>query len=692
MQTIAEYTLGDMRLAYLLDEATGTAGLRLTPLSFFSHAVEKNCAIEPLVQLKWVGDTYPGSFSQGRTMRGSASTSALRYVRHWSEAGEGEALRILTELADGQGKTALHTVRWEPGWQAVEITTAVRNGGSEALLEMLTSFTLGGLTPFDTGEAPGTMVLHRLLSTWSGEGQLLSQPIEVLQLEPSWLRFSANSLRFGQVGSMPVRGYYPLIGVTDTVNNVTWAASLTHAYSWQMEAYRRDLGLSLSGGIADREFGHFVKRLSPGEAFIAPPAYLTCAAGGIDEAGQRLTTPVTPEIPSVEQDLPVVYNEFCASWGRPDQATIERTAQALRGRGVTYFVIDAGWYSDGDTSWQDELGDWQPSKRLFPQGIGRAADAIRQAGMIPGIWFEFEVCAKGAKLFSREELLLTRDGVPIQSGARRFLDFRRPETLAYLRERVIGFSQAHGFGYMKVDYNETIGIGADGAESQGEALRRQILAVQAFFREVRQAVPKLVLEVCASGGHRIVPSFMEICQMASFSDAHESDEIPVIAAQMHRMIHPWQSQIWAVLRPEMPDAMLYSRLSAAMLGRVCLSGNVAAFSPAQWAVVTEGLAFYRQLVPLLRCGQTAFVHPVDGSLRHPSGFQAVTRQNGAQTAVFLHAFSGCPTEVCLAAGPGARIAAQYMRPGITAALEGENLCIKGLLPMDGLVLLLERKQ
>ena len=40
--------------------------------------------------------------------------------------------------------------------------------------------------------------------------------------------------------------------------------------------------------------------------------------------------------------------------------------------------------------------------------------------------------------------------------------------------------------------------------------------------------------------------------MASFSDAHECDEIPIIAANMHRMILPRQSQIWAVVKAGQP--------------------------------------------------------------------------------------------------------------------------------------------
>lgn len=108
----------------------------------------------------------------------------------------------------------------------------------------------------------------------------------------------------------------------------------------------------------------------------------------------------------------------------------------------------------------------------------------------------------------------------------------------------------YGFSYLKVDYNGNIGIGCDGAESSGEGLRQQIEAVQDFFERIHNEIPDLVIENCASGGHRLVHSFLERTSMSSFSDAHECLEIPIIAANMHRMIMPRQSQIWVVVRKE----------------------------------------------------------------------------------------------------------------------------------------------
>ena len=57
-----------------------------------------------------------------------------------------------------------------------------------------------------------------------------------------------------------------------------------------------------------------------------------------------------------------------------------------------------------------------------------------------------------------------------------------PWVQEYLSEKVIGLLRENGFGYLKVDYNDSIGMGCDGAESPGEGLRRKIAASQSFFR------------------------------------------------------------------------------------------------------------------------------------------------------------------------------------------------------------------
>src|SRR5690606_8417426 len=123
-------------------------------------------------------------------------------------------------------------------------------------------------------------------------------------------------------------------------------------------------------------------------------------------------------------------------------------------------------------------------------------------------------------------------------------------------------------GYIKVDYNENIGIGADGAESPGEALRQHLEGVVAFFERLRAEIPHLIIENCSSGGHRLEPTMMGLTAMSSFSDAHECPEIPIIAANLHRLMQPAQSQVWAVLRHFADLRRTLYLLAGGFLGRL----------------------------------------------------------------------------------------------------------------------------
>ena len=685
------YALGGLTAVYRREG--DTVELLLVPTGSEGDIVRTDCAAEPLIQAKLAEDDAPSYFSGGRTMRNAPTTRAIRYAGQTAQTFADKTV-ITTNLTDPRGLAYTHTLTLYADNPAAEVVISVANCGDKPVtLEMLSSFTLGSLSPFSTGLAPECLKVHRLRSTWSAEGRLVTENAEDLQLEPSWKCYSANSVRFGSVGSFPVRGYVPFCAVEDTAHGVTWAAATTQACSWQMELYRQDFGLSLSGGIADREFGAWTKTLAPGETFTAPKAVLTAVRGGVDAAAQALAEntrrSMEPLLPAVERTLPVQFNEFCSTWGEPTEETVLRHVRALKGKQMGYYVIDAGWYDDKSFEAATKLGKWELSKKHFPHGLKYVVDAIHDAGMKAGIWFEFEMAGRDEPdCFGKTEWLLTRDGRPVTAGDRRFWDMRKPEVQEYLAHRVIDFLRANELDYVKVDYNETIGLGCDGAESLGEGLYEQILASQQFFARLRRELPDVVLEICASGGHRLCHSFLELACMASFSDAHECDEIPIIAANMHRMILPRQSQIWAVVKAGHPLQKLYYQICSGLLGRLCFSGEPDALSPEQWAVMDEGTAFYAKAAPIIDRGVSAIYGSHIVSYRAPRGWQGVVRRGAKQTLVVIHTFGDAPDAVTLPVG--GKIAAQFMRPGLTVE-HGDCLTVRGLNDFDAAAFILENE-
>ncbi len=663
MQLLSEYRLGDMIARYVKEPKTGCVGFFLLPDGADLEEQERSAALEPLVQFKLAGDIYNEAYAMGVSLRNGETVRRLAFREQSCEETEKELL-VHTVLEDDRGYRAAHHLRWVKGTAYVRISCTFENrSGESAALEMLESFSLGGLSPYLAGDGCGNLYVHRVRSVWSQEGRHEAIPVEDLQLEPAWGPHAVRCERFGQAGSLPVNRFFPFAAVEDRKNHVFWGAQIAHPASWQMEFYRKDDGLALSGGLADREFGHWMKRIDPGEAFDAPWAIVSTAkTESFDVFTGRLTSSELESFesgPEIEKELPLIFNEYCTTWGSPSHENILSILEHIRNKGFTYFVIDCGWFREEGIPWDISMGDYQVSETLFPEGLDKTVAAIRDAGLIPGIWFEIENVGRAARAYRLEEHLLHRDGHVLTTYFRRFWDMQDPWVEAYLTERVIGTLKKYGFGYMKIDDNETIGIGCDGKESLGEGLRQNMEASKAFIDKVKREVPGIILENCASGGHRLEPGLMEQMNMASFSDAHECVEIPIIAANLHRVIHPVKSQIWAVIRKGDSLKRIAYSLVNTFLGRLCISGDVTELSKEQWRILEGGMAFYRSIVPVIRRGQSRLYGDTGRSLRHPEGWQAVVRigeEGGA--FVTLHTFGGalperirialpegCPTEV-----------------------------------------------
>ncbi len=593
--------------------------------------------MEFYVELKLRGDAHPDGFANGLSLCRSQSTKSLEVVSESEDKIEyknPKNHRVILNRSKSGG--------------VVTLSTTFENRSNEtAVLEMISSFAIRGIRADK---------IHRMQSFWSAEGRLRTETVAELNLEPSWNRCATRVEKFGNVGSMPVRKYFPFAVLEDSEAGEFVGVQLYIPYSWQIEiSCRENEMLALVGGIADRDYGHWFKNIAPGESFTTPKA--TVATGkSIYEVCDKLVKAQKPKISPEDGNMDIVFNEYCTTWGNPSFENMKRICDRLKGKGIKFLVMDSGWYGHGD-GWWNSIGDWEVNEEIFPGGIKKTADYIRESGMIPGIWFEFESVGKGSKYYNSEHLL-KKDGCFITTGERRFWDMDDPWVMEYLHEKVIKMLKDNGFGYIKVDYNESIGIGCDGDCSLGEGLRRRICATQRFFERIREEIPGIVIENCSSGGHRSEPSMMELVSQGSFSDAHETTSIPIIAANMHRVMLPSQTQIWAVMRAsDSPSRICYSIINT-FLGRMCLSGDIYSLSDEQWKLIDEGMAFYRRAADIIKSGMTVKCECTALSFNNPTGNQLVIREFGGRSLVIAHRFANSsPVDMSFAAGK--KIVAEY---------------------------------
>ena len=291
IEILRDYPLGDMVARYVTDAERKQVGLMLLPADLpLGKLYKKKEAVDSLVQVKLAGDIYNEAYALGNSMRNGESVRRL--VLKEQHASEENGKQVIETVMEAPGKyEAVHRLSWRQGEPYVRIFCTLKNTGSEPLaMEMFESFSLGNLSPYQEGDGHEKLFVYRARSVWSQEGRMERIPVEDLQLEPAWDPHAVRCEKFGQAGSMPVNKFFPFAALEDAEHHVFWGAQIAYPASWQMEFYRKDEGLALSGGLADRDFGHWMKTLEAGESFDTPEAIVSAAhTDSLDIFTQRLT-------------------------------------------------------------------------------------------------------------------------------------------------------------------------------------------------------------------------------------------------------------------------------------------------------------------------------------------------------------------------------------------------------------------
>ena len=650
---IRSFTFGDMNVHYMLNGLNRASVVMLPadkPCDLFTKKNGNCFYCGSLAHLHLAGYSA-GIYSN--SLKLSETLDELTYKEQTVEETD-ECVTVITTEEASAGFGIRHYLIWYRGEKGVEMKTEFYNNTNEVqTLEYLTSASLDALSPYRDNDAGKQLVFHRFKAGWSMEGLHLANTLSEIGLERAWAN-SGESIKIGAVGSRAVREYHPYGAIEDTAEGVTWGLYLAHNASWQMELTRTADGVSLSAGLADILTGQWSKRIEVGESFTSPSAYVTVTNGSIAESSNRLLSMRHRVLDkaTVDQDMDILYNDFVTTWGRPTEKALLEMADILsRGR-TKYLVMDAGWFTKilpengEDFDPVVGIGDWNVDENAFPHGMKYYTEEIRKRGMVPGIWMEFECADKRSMAYGKDfdHLKLKRNGKVINGHVingrvENFFDFSNPETIEYLDRKVIDFLRDNDFGYLKIDYNASTGIGIDGEDSPGENLRQHMVRVRDYFCKIRDGVPNIVIENCASGGCRLEPSMMDISAMCSASDTHEGYEGAVVAANLHYVNPPRQNQLWCTLHPEYDAAHFSHIISTGFLGRICWSGRIAELSEAQLNEMFKAEDFYVEVAPIIKKGDSRIFRTDPCSFRDPTGTQAVLRisEDGKRALVVAHA-------------------------------------------------------
>ena len=111
-----------------------------------------------------------------------------------------------------------------------------------------------------------------------------------------------------------------------------------------------------------------------------------------------------------------------------------------------------------DDGYEAAVGDWLTPNEKFPSGMKAAADAIRDAGMLPGIWLApFTAETNSALAKEHPDWLLRDESGKAPLGGNNWsgfygLDIYHPGVRAYLKEVFDTVVRRWGYGLVKLDF------------------------------------------------------------------------------------------------------------------------------------------------------------------------------------------------------------------------------------------------
>lgn len=530
----------------------------------------------------------------------------LIYERHeWTRNQYGEQLTIVQ-----QGENVKVYTRYQlyDGIPVFTCESEIRNQGEEIWLDGITSFCYAGCAGEENTENKGReLEVYFARNTWSAECRWEHHSLCELGVIPygnlCYDRFCiANSSGFSSGEFLPEGAIYN----RKRDESLLW--QIEHNGSWSVEIgctipdygdsflerdYRQDVYLEIFGPEAEN--AHWMKKIRTGEHFRTVPVTVAFAAGKPEEGMEQLTA-YRRRIKKVTE-LPVIFNDYMNCF-MGDSSThkllpyIEAAAEA----GCEIFVIDCGWYDSG--SWQFTFGVFEESGERYPGGLSEVMEAVRKAGMKPGLWLELEsfgIKNKEAKRLPKNWLFL-RNGKPVVDSGRYHLDFRNPAVRRHASEIVRKVVDRYGIKYLKIDYNLCSGLGTDlDSDSLGDGLLEHNRCYLEWIRQEKEKYPGIIWENCASGGLRMDYAMLRNMDIQSVSDQEDYKIMALIASNSASAVLPEQAGIWCYPRRENDRNAVIVNLVSAMLFRIHMGGHLAELSEDNFLLVKEGVACYKRI-------------------------------------------------------------------------------------------------
>lgn len=394
----------------------------------------------------------------------------------------------------------------------VEWTVWLENGGDQdtPLLEGLHAL---DITPTQlTPEAPP--LLHHNKGTVV---TTVAVPEGKHDFEPLETRLKLGEpLRFTPPQGRPCAGEWPYFNLAYPDGGLLFAVGWPGQWTASFEA----LDTRTTHIRAGQATTHF--RLRPGERVRTPLIALQFSQGNDWMRAQNvwrrwMRAWNTPSFHG--KPLEPFTAGFCGYYAPPGLELSARLEMqfidlyAQKGFPLDGWWIDAGWYqcvgdfqNTGTASHEwNNTGTWKVDRTRFPEGLRPCFDLAKEKGFREAVlWMEPERVVKDMELHrDHPEWLLDASG---GWATMYLLNFGDPEAAAWITRRVGDILEEAGATVYREDHNFApldYWLQNDGPDRKGITENLYIQGHLKFWDDLRDRIPGLLIDTCASGGHRL---------------------------------------------------------------------------------------------------------------------------------------------------------------------------------------------
>lgn len=561
----------------------------------------------PLAEVRLAGEGTCLGGKTSKSLIGSYIGQRLKYRKHEEHRVNDVATLSITtsDVESGLEVTTSLSVRGTSSTLRSEVT--VRNSSEKAVnVQQVTSIVIGGLTTRSQNWWED-YTLFTATNSWFREAQWREHALPSIGVDdygmlelPDGHTASMASFSLSNHGSFSTLGHLP-IGLLKHKNDKdiwVWQVENNGSWKWEIGDFKDSVYVAACGpNDADHQWN---KILQPGDSFTSVPVALSRVAGGLDAAFAELNAyrRTIRRKHADNERLSLIFNDYMnCLMGDPTEEKVAALIEPVLNAGAEYFCIDCGWYAD-DSSWWDDVGEWEPSKKRFPSGFKTLLDKIRTAGLVPGVWVEPEVVGVRSVVAKRlpDDCFFLRNGQRIVEKGRYQLDYSNPTVREHMDAIIDKLVLRYGVGYFKFDYNIDVTQGTDvHSPSPGDGQLEHSRAYLAWVNRLYDRHADLVIESCSSGAQRLDYAMLATHSLQSTSDQQDPIRYAAIAAAIPTAVTPEQGATWAYPQPGWDDEKNVMTVVNSLLGRIHLSGRLDLLSPTQLALVTEGMSLYKEI-------------------------------------------------------------------------------------------------